>query len=1047
MAISTGNFAREYKKLNDQQKKAVDAIEGPVMVLAGPGTGKTQVLALRAANILRQTQMDPWNVLCLTFTESGVTAMRERLVQIMGPAGYQIRVATFHSFCNDVIRDFPELFAERSQWEPLSDVERVETFRDIVAKLPAQSPLKPWGNTHLYLKDIIDNINKLKQEDITPRGFREHMAAVGDYLKQAKEPLERFFALKPKERTEQACVDMREELIAIAEQQKMNLAWKSFVQSFWLRDISESTGRTKLKNDIKRWFDSYTRHLPRQRELIKVYERYQSELKKRGRYDYDDMIMSVVAKLEDDDGLLAHYQEQFQYLLVDEYQDTNSAQNEFLRLLAKSPFDPAQGPANMFVVGDDKQSIYRFQGASLENLRWFYELFKDDVEAISLKENYRSHQTILDIADAVISHNQESIGKYIDVEEKLEARGIRKEQKARAYVYPSEGAEHDGAARSIADLIKNGTEPDEIAVLYRYNRDVDGILSALRARAVPARVMAGENVLEDGWIKRLISLLEYVVRGQDEVLAQVLLYEWWGFDPVAVIKIVQKSHRERRNLFEALEESDEFREFAVKLAQWKAVSHNRTLEQTIDIILNESGYLNSLLESPQFLQAIPRLNRFLQEVKQITRSKPETTLEEFINQISVMREFEVELTAEPAGGEGKTGHVRLTTAHKAKGLEFEHVFIIHLADKQWGNARSRDRLPLPHGLLKFDTVGENFNNEDDRRLFYVAMTRAKLGLTFSVSRKNGAGREQVPSVFWHEVPEELVEREEAGDTAEHIAERLSREAKTALPKRDDTAVRAYLREYLSGYVMSVTHLNNYLECPKLFYYRNLLRVPAAKTKHMAFGTAVHNALRDFFREYTARGSLPAQEYLRDQFELHLKREGLAETDFADGLALGREALKKYYSEYSSGWAPGAITEYDFSRRGAALGNLRLTGKLDKLEAIDSKAKTAVVIDYKTGNPDNAGKKLKKDGDYYRQLVFYKLLTELSDRFEYDMAAGEIDFIQPSARTGKMVKKRFEISDADVQELKKTIEQTWKDIQALKFLDDTMACGECEYCVL
>jgi len=334
---TTQAFETFYSRLNPEQRLAVDTIEGPVMVLAGPGTGKTQTLAMRIANILQETEMDPWNILCLTFTESGVAAMRTRLLSILGTPAYYVRIHTFHSFCNDIIKEHPELFAQSSSWRMLSDVERVELIRELLDRLPGSSRLKPFGDPYLYLRDVSGNIKQLKQEDITPDAFKQGLTVIQSFTERTKKDTAAFFALKPKERTDAACesfftalhhaageVHLPESLLSV-----MMRLYEHYRDHQAVAEDNRSQGkvRTAFKNSIKKWYDKLVTQLPRQMDMCVVYEGYQEAMRTRGRYDYEDMIMMVVSALKKNDELLASYQEQFQYILVDEYQDTNGAQN------------------------------------------------------------------------------------------------------------------------------------------------------------------------------------------------------------------------------------------------------------------------------------------------------------------------------------------------------------------------------------------------------------------------------------------------------------------------------------------------------------------------------------------------------------------------------------------------------------------------------------------------------------------------------------------------------------------------------------------------
>ncbi len=1067
-AVKTGaRFGELYQQLNDEQRQAVDKIEGVVMVLAGPGTGKTQVLAMRVANILRQTQMDPGNILCLTFTESAAVAMRQRLIDIIGEAAYYVRISTFHAFCNDVIREWPEKFAPGGgKGQALSDMERVELFRSLLDRLPGTSQLKPFGNTYLYLRDVIENVKRLKQEGLSSDEFRAVLEKTEKFMSGGEEILGSFFTTKTSERTDEACGKMYRWLEDTARKLKAEALWlpmkKKYEKYLGLRGAAETKRdegklRTVLKNDWRRIFNGMKNQLPKQKDLWKIYEDYQWELAERGRYDYEDMVMMVMDKFEDDEDLLAHYQERWQYILVDEYQDTNGAQNEVVRLLGSFYPNP-----NVFVVGDDKQSIFRFQGASMENLLSMYEQYRGYVKVITLKDNYRSQQTVLGAAASVIANNTGLLTEYIpEATIELEGKSGRKSALLERLEFDTEEDELYGVARKIKRLIEAGARPDEIAVLYRFNKDGEDLLELMLRMEIPVRLEVGEDVLQDVKIRQLLDLLGYLADEQkEERLASILQYDFLGLAALDVLKALYFAGgsslakalpgKQRGGLLTVIsregllreagvEDTKPFLELVKKLAQWRAGEKNFTLQYFFGVVLNESGFLDYVLKDSNRLPLLNKVSTIFNEIKRMSRNGESLGVKDFVARVGLLRDNGVALTAEP--WQSKREAVRLMTVHKAKGLEFEQVFLIKLTDHHWGNIRNRNRVPLPAGMVKFDPIQEQENNGDERRLFYVALTRAKQQVYLSSARYGSRGQELVPAVFVREIGRQHMKEVDTAEREEEAVERL----KTALaPVRlsADGDIRDWLHEKLEGYVMSVTHLNNYLECPRLFYYRNLLRVPAAKTKHMAFGTAVHGALRDLFVRFNEKGRWPSEKYLIDRFGYYLSGEDLTDREREDSAQFGKKILGDYYRFYKGSFKPAVLVEYDFRSHHVRLGNLTITGKLDKVELLGGKRVN--VVDYKTGNPDNAARHLRDEGGYRRQLVFYKLLGDLSPRFAYEVVSGEIDFVQPSKRTGRLVRKKFAIGDEEVEKLKEAVEQVEREIRELKFLDSG-GCGKCEYC--
>jgi DNA helicase II / ATP-dependent DNA helicase PcrA len=575
----------------------------------------------------------------------------------------------------------------------------------------------------------------------------------------------------------------------------------------------------------------------------------------------------------------------------------------------------------------------------------------------------------------------------------------------------------------------------------------------LRHLGVPVRLEGGEDALLVRPVQQFLTLLECIhdVR-RDDLLAEVLHFEWLKLPVIDVLKVLRYAGVERHSLWAVVADEKHlgaagvgdpsvWQNLVERLARWRARQHNTSLQAFLSEVMQEAGLLEYMLApttGPGVLQAMRRL---LDEAKALNETEHSLSLGDFLQSVRRVEQHRVALMTRPY--QVSENAVRIMTAHKAKGLEFPHVFLLRLCDKHWGNNPSPERISLPAGLIRHDMVAGAQNNEDERRLFYVALTRAQQSLTLSFARHSEVGRAAVPSLFLHEVPPELVVRHRVGEEFSRGQERLADSIRPAAVTATSD-VTAWVRSQLENYTLSVTHLNNYLACPRMFYIRNVLQVPAVRSVYQALGTAVHGALDDFLYRYQQEARVPAPEVLLASFERHLKREVLTAEEARDVRDVGRDILAAYFDKYSATFNPNAVSEFDFRSHGVRVGSAAITGKIDKIEWLDADKKTANVVDYKTGQPDGKAAALKPGGEYHRQLVFYKLLCDGSPRFPHEMVSGEIDFVQPS-RKGTFIKERIVVTEADTKELTETIERVWQEIKGLRFLDPAAWCGECEYC--
>jgi DNA helicase-2/ATP-dependent DNA helicase PcrA len=990
-------FSQAYKNLNSEQQRAVDTLEGPVMIVAGPGTGKTQTIAMRIANILVKTDADPDAILALTFTESGAEAMQRRLVSLIGTTAYYCHIGTFHSFCSEVIRDNPDICTLDMSTEPITELEKLKLiYRELATK--KYHVLSPVGAPYYYASSVIRAISDLKREGVTPDALKLLLDQEARVLEQEHETLKKTeFAMRQK-------------------------------------------------------------NLQKNEELCHLYRAYESGLHADRRYDFDDIIQVVVQAFQTNEELLRTYQERFQYILVDEYQDTNSAQNQLVLLLAAY-----WGPqANLCVAGDPDQSIMRFQGASIENQLTFIESYRD-AAVITLRDNYRSGQKILDAAHALITHNNLRIHDVVEVPDLPLCASPHQASSLRHLHVNSSLAERIFLAKDIKQKLAEGVDPDSIAVIYRKNSEAKGIIEVLTKYQLPYRVQGGADVLADPVVRNFLRLFKVMnllkEQGEDEDFFTLLHYPIFRVDSLDILKLSRYAAENRLSLFDIVGDSALLDSLSLptggamkvvleKLLSWQSLDATLTFTELFERVLNESGYLNWVLSKSDAPHQLFRLNILFDEVKRMNDADHELGIASFLENIALMEANNLRIEESPYG---KSAHaVTLTTAHSSKGLEWDYVYVVHATDGTWGNNKMRSLLTLPETVLKHAKQNLKEKNEDERRLFYVAITRARQELIVTEAdtyQVLGTTKKNIPTMFLSELGEDKVTHETASDieqaAADHVATLLTTESDQMEMSLDETE---YLQALVAKFALSSTALNTYLKCGYLFKLDKLLAVPRAKKPHLAYGTAIHKALELFYRELSSRNVLPTAEWLVIAFENALSKELLTKEEFSVRLREGTKLLRAYY-DYHHGTFIAPLFLEKYIR--VHLDDYTLTGKVDRIEWLDQEARTVRVVDYKTGKAKTMGEIMgdtkSSAGDLKRQLVFYKLLIEMDPRLQ-NLHFGEatLDFVEEPSVHGKSGERSIAVSDEDVRELTSEIKTAMTGIRSLRF-DRTTDQSHCRSC--
>lgn len=1032
--MTSSNFKKEYARLNPQQRQAVDTVEGPVMVIAGAGTGKTQTIALRIANILKTTQTPPQNILCLTFTENAALNMRQRLLSVIGSPAYKVKIHTFHSFSNEIILTHPDQFISARGQESLDELDRLEIIQKLIQKMPANCPLRPFGEPLFYQKQIISSIQTLKRENITPLKLKKLINSQNKFLQKSQPLYLQLKSLRLNKQLSSQVEDIVKQLVTLS-----SLSLKTLFQTqlnlFSSGDFN--IGRAKnpainFKNAVLKIIQDLQKQIDRQLALQEIYRSYQHFLKKQAKYDFEDMILFIIKALSQNPDLLSEYQERFLYVLVDEYQDTNSAQNKILQYLTSYHSSP-----NLFVVGDDDQSIFRFQGAAIENLLNFQKTYQPQL--IALKNNYRSHQLILDSGLSLISHNKNRLGHILKgVDKTLVAQKDYDPDPINLFVAESVLEENYFIAQKIKKLINIGVDPRQIALLYRANKDPLDLLPLLDNLAIPYQISAGNNILDQIHIRQLTKLLKFLHdSSQDRILFDLLISPFTAIDSFDLLKLSRHSYRHRLPLFDLIQKPPrklkkntikKLNDFLKNLADCRQDLSNLPFDKSFNSIIRRFNYLPYLLKENDIV-TIGQLDKFYNFLhRQFDQGH---SFSQILDRLELLRQNNISIQKDNFNQNIKA--INLMTVHKAKGLEFDHVFIFQTVDKKWGNNRNYASLKLPLGIIKTETLSlVTDTNEEERRLFYVALTRAKKQIHLSYSKTKENGRPQLPSIFLSEIKPNLIEKVKAPKNLKTSALTV----RFSVSKNQifhTKAAKLYLKDYLANhYRLNISHLNSYLNCPFCFYYKTILRIPAVKNKNLSFGTAVHSALKYLYDRLKSQSQLISQKEFIQVFKLALKKENLSPDDQKDVLVIAMANLPDYYRHYKKSFSADCLSEYDFAQSKIYIDNIPITGKIDRIQPISGSTRNlphACVVDYKTGQPDN--RSVGPDSDYYRQLVFYKILADNHPNFPFHITSGSIDFIQKNKQS-KFIQKDINFKPEDTTSLRLLIKEAYAKILNLDF---------------
>jgi DNA helicase-2/ATP-dependent DNA helicase PcrA len=1028
MIINEDIFKTRYNNLNKNQQAAVDAIYGPVMVIAGPGTGKTEVLSMRIANLLRsEAQVQPHEILCLTYTDEATNAMRRRLIQVIGTAAHRVNICTFHAFCNNVIQNNSEYFSLRSL-QPITELERTELLHKMLEELPSGHIMRKLSGNIYYDAGRLNRLfDFMKRENYRP----EDIAAAVD----------------------------------------------SYIESLPGREdyIYKKAGKGYSKGDLKQaQIDEEIRKMNNTKAAAELFDDYTARMKNAGRYDFNDMIIWVLDAFKMNPALLQSYQERHQFILVDEFQDTNGSQNDLLTMLTEFWEDP-----NIFVVGDDDQSIYEFQGARIRNIIDFYERYKENINIVILPHNYRSSQAILNKAGAAIKNNK------LRLIHQLQELNLDKN------IISSSGRFTDGAntvapiikayitilheeadiVMQIEELQQQGVALNDVAILYAQHKQADNIISLFEKKGIPYSVKKPVNILELPLVEQIINILYYLEEERKQPFsAESILFElmhspFCRIEPtdIALLSLYIQTNKQKEKalgywrlvlnnilLLESLNlrSVDALRRLGRNIDGWMTQQVDLPLPLLVEKIIYESGIVAHLLQSKDYTWNIQVLNTFFEYVKDSYNRNSKMKVAEFLRMIEKMQAENIAIPVQKVV-QNENG-VHFYTAHGAKGNEFEYVFLIGCTKNYWEHKKGNNNMfKLPDTVTNTDDDTEANKAEVARRLFYVALTRAKKHLHISYAVADNQNKPLEHSQFIDEIsaPEE---RHDVSVATPGLLSHIEW-AMTPVPDvRITLANNQWVERVLQQFTMSYTTLSRYLNCPVTFYYESILKVPFLKNDALVFGSAVHTSLERMFKQMKINsGKFPSLEDVVNTFNaaLYSEAEALTPIQLERRLEQGRKILTEYYEYYSSGFHKEVEVEYKITRY--ILDGVPVTGKIDKMEFDGD---NCIIVDYKTGDPDRYASALTKapneqeplGGDYWRQMVFYKLLIENYEEKRWKVTGGMFDYIQKGSKSNEFKRIQVPMFVQDEEIVRKQLKDTYLRIMNHEF---DKGCGkeDCTWC--
>lgn len=946
--------------LNSTQKQAIEYHDGPLLIVAGAGTGKTTTLVEKISYLIKKELAKPDEILCLTFTEKAAYEMEER-VDLAMPYGYfQMWISTFHGFADDILRNDIHHLGLNPSYTLMTQAQSIVFLRNNLFHLNLNY-FRPVGNPNKFIEGLLQHFSRLQDEDVSPEEY-------GKWIQSA-------FAKAPADKTE----------------------------------------------------------LQQLQELSTGYTTYQKMKREQDMMDFGDLIFYLNELFRTRPSVLKQYQKKFKYVLVDEFQDTNIAQYELIKLLC-----PPQKTPKLTVVGDDSQAIYKFRGASVSNILTFMDDYKKSRQ-VTLRDNYRSNQSILDHAYKLIQQNNpDTLESRLGISKELKSHKKDKKNAVTVELFHNGDDEADWIANQIYKLTAKSYKLQDIAILVRANKHSDPIINALKRKGIPYQFLGPGTLFRQPEVKDLIAYLNTLADLNDTVsLYRVLSMDLFKLNAEDLVLFLSFSNQISRSLYQAIEISLSFFEqewFQEEYEQYRphlplitvdtrtkliiiikmmkrhlARISRDTAGEILYYFLEDTGYLERLSnpESEAGEKETLNISKFFRKLKEIENSQQDAS----VFAIADFIRLSMELGESPVAGEtdiATYNAVNILTVHGAKGLEFPVVFLPDLIRGRFPTYRRREQIPIPEGIIKEQMPAGDYHIQEERRLFYVGLTRAKdvAFLTAAEIYGEGQRKRKVSPFVYETMGTEMIENKTM----------MKREEKEQLSIFDfKKGNEPVLKAPVEVNNISYSQLQTYELCPLQYKYQYVLKIPTRPAAAASFGSTIHHVLQKYYQEYLTDRSVGIPHlhnllaaswipvgYNSQAHEKRMKQEAL-------------QMLENYYHSFHQPEIEIINLEQFFKIKvGSAI---YLTGKIDR---VDRKGNGAIeIIDYKTGKmPDE--KKFQKD----LQLAIYARAASDPGLYNKPIEKINLSFYYLQTREKITVQR----SADDIKEVETRVKETVKQIR-------------------